>query len=81
MRKTRLLVVATLAALTAAYPLLTQARSGGASSRSSSVTREASDPGYLVSGSSTVPVSAEEVRTFARHDEGDWVVSAVQQVA
>ncbi len=37
-------------------------------------------PDYLVSGNATAPAEAEEVWTFVRRRDGNWLLSAVQQV-
>ena len=43
-------------------------------------TKTAGEPGYVVDGDPNAFVHAEEVWTFACHDDGDWILSAVQQV-
>jgi predicted lipid-binding transport protein (Tim44 family) len=37
-------------------------------------------PDYLVSGDPKQPVEAEEVWTFVRQRNGNWLLSAIQQV-
>jgi predicted lipid-binding transport protein (Tim44 family) len=42
--------------------------------------RSPSDPDYLVSGDPRQPVESEEMWTFVRRRDGDWLLSAIQQV-
>jgi predicted lipid-binding transport protein (Tim44 family) len=37
-------------------------------------------PDYLVSGDPTRPIESEEVWTFVRRRDGNWLLSAIQQV-
>jgi len=43
--------------------------------------RKQGDADYVVSGSMTVPSEAEEIWTFVRTNGGNWILSAIQQVA
>jgi len=42
--------------------------------------RSPGDPDYIVSGDPRAPVDAEEMWTFVRRQDGDWLLSAIQQV-
>jgi predicted lipid-binding transport protein (Tim44 family) len=42
--------------------------------------RSPGQPDYLVSGDPKVPIEAEEVWTFVRRRDGNWLLSAIQQV-
>jgi predicted lipid-binding transport protein (Tim44 family) len=42
--------------------------------------RSPGQPDYLVSGDPKTPTEAEEVWTFVRRRDGDWLLSAIQQV-
>jgi predicted lipid-binding transport protein (Tim44 family) len=42
--------------------------------------RSPGQPDYIASGNPQVPTEAEEVWTFVRRRDGDWLLSAIQQV-
>ena len=42
--------------------------------------RSPGDPDYLVSGDPKTPAESEEVWTFVRRRDGNWLLSAIQQV-
>jgi predicted lipid-binding transport protein (Tim44 family) len=46
-----------------------------------SLTKQHGDSGYLIEGSEDQPVETTEVWTFMRHQNGKWLLSAIQQVA
>jgi len=44
-----------------------------------SLTKQRGEPGYLVEGSEETPTESSEVWTFMRHQNGKWLLSAIQQ--
>ena len=46
-----------------------------------SSTKQRGEPGYLVEGSEEQPTETTEVWTFMRHQQGKWLLSAIQQIA
>jgi Tim44-like domain len=44
-----------------------------------SLTKRRGEPEYLVEGSEETPVESSEVWTFMRHQNGKWLLSAIQQ--
>jgi hypothetical protein len=45
-----------------------------------SLTKPSSDPGYLVEGDDRVSTEVVEAWTFVKHQDGKWLLSAIQQV-
>jgi hypothetical protein len=45
-----------------------------------SLDQSTSDPGSLIEGNDRIPTEAREVWTFVRHQQGKWLLSAIQQV-
>ncbi len=45
-----------------------------------SLTKQPGEPGYLVEGNEKTPTESSEVWTFMRHQNGKWLLSAIQQV-
>lgn len=46
-----------------------------------SMAKQRGEPGYVVEGSEETPVETTEVWTFMRHENGKWLLSAIQQPA
>jgi predicted lipid-binding transport protein (Tim44 family) len=46
-----------------------------------SLTKPRGDSGYLIEGSDEQPTETTEVWTFVRHQNGKWLLSAIQQIA
>jgi predicted lipid-binding transport protein (Tim44 family) len=46
-----------------------------------STSKQPGQPGYLVEGSDQTPTDTTELWTFMRHQQGKWLLSAIQQVA
>jgi predicted lipid-binding transport protein (Tim44 family) len=44
-----------------------------------SLTKQRGEPGYLVEGSEEIPTESSEAWTFMRHQDGKWLLSAIQQ--
>jgi predicted lipid-binding transport protein (Tim44 family) len=45
-----------------------------------STSKQPGQPGYLVEGSDQTPTDTTELWTFMRHQQGKWLLSAIQQV-
>jgi predicted lipid-binding transport protein (Tim44 family) len=45
-----------------------------------SLSKQPGDPGYLIEGNDKTPTETSEVWTFMRHQNGKWLLSAIQQV-
>lgn len=46
-----------------------------------SLTKPRGDSGYLIEGSDEQPTETTEIWTFMRHQNGKWLLSAIQQIA
>jgi hypothetical protein len=46
-----------------------------------SLKKQQGEPGHVVDGSKDTPAETTEVWTFMRHQQGKWLLSAIQQVA
>jgi hypothetical protein len=45
-----------------------------------SLDQSTSDPGSLIEGNDRIPTEAREAWTFVRHQQGKWLLSAIQEV-